>query len=75
MCAVTMPDRAIRDRVLSVLLEQERVIMLGCGDRSLRVRPALTVTPEIVQRALAALDRAIGVVEAELKRDGDVAYA
>ena len=61
MCAVTMPDRDVRDRVLAVLLEQERVIMLGCGDRSLRVRPALTVTSDVIQTALAALDRAISV--------------
>jgi hypothetical protein len=47
--------------------------MLGCGERSLRVRPALTVSSELVQLALAALDRAITVVEHD--RDRDVQYA
>jgi L-lysine 6-transaminase len=73
MCAVTMPDRVTRDRVLRVLMESEKVIMLGCGERSLRVRPALTVSSELVQLALAALDRAITVVEHD--RDRDVQYA
>lgn len=75
MCAVTMPDREIRDRVLKVLMESEQVIMLGCGHRSLRVRPALTVTSEIVQVALAALDRAVSLVEDDRDRDGHVQYA
>jgi L-lysine 6-transaminase len=75
MCAVTMPNRAIRDRVLAVLLESEHVIMLGCGDRSLRVRPALTVTSDVVADALAALDRAIDVVKRDQDRDGDAVYA
>lgn len=63
MCAVSMPDRAFRDRVLRVLLERERVIMLGCGERSLRVRPALTVGVTEIAVAVDALDRAIGLVE------------
>lgn len=75
MCAVTMPDATIRDRVLKVLMESEHVIMLGCGERSLRVRPALTVTAELVELALAALERALTVVEQDQDRSGDVQYA
>ena len=63
MCAVTMPDGRTRDRVLKVLLEREQVIMLGCGERSLRVRPALTVTTTDIEVGIAALDRAITTVE------------
>ncbi|HSK34673.1 MAG TPA: L-lysine 6-transaminase [Propionicimonas sp.] len=75
MCALTMPDRDVRDRVLKVLMERELVIMLGCGHRSLRVRPALTVTSEAIQLALAALDRAVTLVENDRDRHGDVQYA
>jgi L-lysine 6-transaminase len=75
MCAVTMPNATIRDRVLKVLMESEHVIMLGCGERSLRVRPALTVTAELVELALAALERALTVVEQDQDRSGDVQYA
>jgi L-lysine 6-transaminase len=75
MCAVTMPDRQVRDRVLRVLLDTEKVIMLGCGERSLRVRPALTVTSDVVELALEALDRAITLVEQDRDRDLDVQYA
>ncbi|HEY3337955.1 MAG TPA: L-lysine 6-transaminase [Propionicimonas sp.] len=75
MCALTMPDRDVRDRVLNVLMDSEKVIMLGCGHRSLRVRPALTVSSETIQIALAALDRAVTLVEQDRDRDGDVQYA
>lgn len=75
MCAVTMPDQDVRDRVLKVMLESERVIMLGCGERSLRLRPALTVTPELIELALGALDRALTAVEHDLDRSGHVQYA
>jgi L-lysine 6-transaminase len=75
MCAVTMPDQDVRDRVLKVMLESERVIMLGCGERSLRLRPALTVTADVVQLALDALGRALTAVEHDLDRSGHVQYA
>jgi L-lysine 6-transaminase len=33
--------------------------MLGCGPSSLRVRPALTISVEEVDQAVAALDRVL----------------
>ncbi len=75
MCAVTLPNRELRDRLLTVMMERERVIMLGCGERSLRLRPALTVTAELIQLALAALDRSLDVVENDLDRSTHVQHA
>ena len=43
MCAVTLESRQLRDRVVERLRTDERVLVLGCGTRSLRFRPALTV--------------------------------
>jgi hypothetical protein len=39
------------------------------------VRPALTVSSETIQIALAALNRAVTLVEQDRDRDGDVQYA
>jgi len=64
MCAVTLPNTRIRNEVLQRLMDEEHVIMLGCGERSLRVRPPLTVSSDDVGRAMAALDRALSTVEA-----------
>jgi L-lysine 6-transaminase len=58
MCAIDLPDDEVRDEVIKRLRE-ERVIALGCGHRSIRFRPALSVTEDEIRIGLAALDRAI----------------
>jgi L-lysine 6-transaminase len=59
MCAFTLPSAELRDRIVTVLREDERVMVLGCGTAALRVRPALTVTREEIDRGIAALDRVL----------------
>jgi L-lysine 6-transaminase len=62
MCAVTLPNREVRDEVLTRLRTDERVLALGCGAASLRLRPALTVSTAEIDRGLAALDRVLAAV-------------
>lgn len=64
MCAISLPDRAIRNEVIRRLADEERVLMLGCGVRSLRLRPPLTVTRGVLDRAVDALDRVLTTLEA-----------
>ncbi len=59
MCAISLPDPAVRDEVIRRLLADERVLTLGCGVRSLRLRPPLTVTRGVLDHALDALDRVL----------------
>ena len=59
MCAFSLPDGALRDAVLTDLRDVERVLLLGCGTRSVRFRPALTVSPDELAAGVAALDRAL----------------
>lgn len=58
-CAVDLPSRELRDDVRRRLFRDEHVMLLGCGERSLRFRPALTVTPDDLGRAVDALDRTL----------------
>ncbi len=60
LCAFSLPTGALRDQVLSSLREDEHVLLLGCGSRSVRFRPALTVSPEDLAEGVAALDRVLG---------------
>jgi L-lysine 6-transaminase len=60
MCAFSLPDKGLRDAVLTALREEEHVLLLGCGTRSIRFRPALTVTPDELVAGVAALDRVLG---------------
>jgi len=59
MRAFSLPDGALRDAVLTRLREQEHVLLLGCGSRSVRFRPALTVAVDELAAGVAALDRVL----------------
>ncbi len=59
MCAIDLPDTRLRDDVLRRMYRDHQVIALPCGDRSLRVRPPLTITEEEIERALEALTRSV----------------
>jgi L-lysine 6-transaminase len=50
-CALDLPDTETRDRLVKRLFEN-RLIMLGCGDRSIRFRPALNIPEEDLFRGL-----------------------
>jgi L-lysine 6-transaminase len=56
MCAIDLPETADRDEVVRVLRDDEQVLLLPCGDRSLRFRPALTVSSEELDLACDALE-------------------
>ena len=59
MCAITLPSAELRSQVITRLRTEQHVVMLGCGTSSVRVRPALTITAEELDRALAALDEVL----------------
>jgi L-lysine 6-transaminase len=59
MCAVTLATPELRDRVVAALRTEEHVIVLGCGARSLRFRPALTIAEGELAAGVAALDRVL----------------
>ncbi len=59
MCAIDLPDASTRDQVLDRLFSVEQVMLLGCGTRSVRFRPPLTVHADELARAVTALERTI----------------
>jgi L-lysine 6-transaminase len=59
MCAITLPTAQLRNEIITRMREDEQVLVLGCGASSLRVRPALTVTSDELDRGVAALDRVL----------------
>ncbi len=58
-CALDLPDPDRRNAVVHHLFTRERVIVLGCGDRSIRFRPTLTVGIEELDAAVDAIERAV----------------
>jgi L-lysine 6-transaminase len=62
MCAFTLPTAELRNEAIRRLREDERVLVLGCGDAALRFRPALTISQDELDAGLAALDRVLGAL-------------
>jgi L-lysine 6-transaminase len=62
MLAVDLPSRELRDGVLTDLRETEHVLALGCGRSALRFRPALSVSKDEIDEALAAVGRSVARV-------------
>ena len=60
--AVDLPDRGVRDQVVAELFEREQVIVLPCGERSVRFRPALSVSRDEIDEAVGALARTVSRV-------------
>jgi L-lysine 6-transaminase len=61
LAAFSLPDTATRARFLEELLRRG-VIMLGCGDRSVRFRPPLVVTQDELRRGLDAIEETLAAL-------------
>jgi L-lysine 6-transaminase len=59
MCAIDLPDGALRDEVITRLRETQ-VLVLACGQRTIRFRPALNVTTDELKVGVQALDDVLG---------------
>ncbi|MFI6739874.1 L-lysine 6-transaminase [Nonomuraea sp. NPDC050451] len=59
MCAFDLPDQAQRDALVTRLREEHGVLVLPCGPRSIRLRPALNIPEADVDHGLRALSEAL----------------
>ena len=55
MIAFNLPDNTTRDQFWKSAFELG-LLVLRCGDRSIRLRPALDTTPEIIEESLHIMD-------------------
>ena len=66
LCAVDVVNGMARDRILEIAQQRHHALFLGCGDRTLRLRPPLSVTREEIEDAVTRLREAV----AEVVREG-----
>jgi L-lysine 6-transaminase len=59
MCAIDLPDPSVRDRVIGMLRETQ-VLVLPCGERTIRFRPALNISTDDLKVGVRALDGVLG---------------
>lgn len=62
LCAFDLPSAALRDEFVTRLRREEHVVTLSGGERSVRLRPALTISEEEIGLAVAAMGRILGVM-------------
>ncbi len=55
MCAFDLPDAAKRDALIGILREEDRVLLLPSGQRSIRFRPALTISEDELAVGIKAI--------------------
>jgi L-lysine 6-transaminase len=60
IAAIDLGTRELRDAVLATLWREEHVIAFGCGECTLRLRPALSTTADEVDAGCDALNRVVG---------------
>ncbi|HSR23382.1 MAG TPA: aminotransferase class III-fold pyridoxal phosphate-dependent enzyme, partial [Candidatus Eisenbacteria bacterium] len=59
MCAIDLPDGSVRDEVIARMRDKQ-VLVLACGERTIRFRPALNVTTDELKAGVRALDGVLG---------------
>jgi L-lysine 6-transaminase len=55
MCAFDLPDPAQRDALLGILRDEDRILLLPSGLRSIRFRPALTISEDELAVGIKAI--------------------
>jgi 4-aminobutyrate aminotransferase len=58
--------KAERDRIVDVLAFERGVLMLGCGENTIRLSPPLILTKDQADIALDVLEECIGIVDREV---------
>ncbi|MDY0134927.1 MAG: aminotransferase class III-fold pyridoxal phosphate-dependent enzyme, partial [Atribacterota bacterium] len=64
MCAFDFPCPDLRDKFLKKMRERH-VLLLACGTRSVRFRPALNIAPEEIDRGLSLAKEALAELSKE----------
>jgi len=58
MCSFDLPSSEIRNKFKS-LCYKEKLLILGCGDKSIRFRPALNITKEVLDEGLLKIKKVL----------------
>lgn len=59
LCAFDMKDGAARNQFINDCMEKENMIVLACGDNSIRFRPFLDIKEADVREGLARMERVL----------------
>jgi L-lysine 6-transaminase len=66
MCAIDLPDQQLRDRLITQMRDAH-VLLLGCGERTIRFRPALNVSTDELRTGVRTLDAVLDQLSAQAR--------
>ena len=58
LCAFDLPSSDDRNRIIDIIMDNGALI-LGCGERTIRFRPSLTISTEEIDRGIKIIERSI----------------
>ncbi len=58
MCAIDLKDKSIRDNLRKKIFENGMII-LGCGEKSIRFRPRLSITKDNIDEAMEIIKKSL----------------
>lgn len=61
MCAFDLPDAQLRDKFKTMCYEN-KLIILGCGENSIRFRPPLTITKDEIDEGLEIIRKVLKLI-------------
>jgi len=60
-CAFSCKDSELRDKIVKKLFENG-LMMIGCGEKTLRFRPPVSIKKEHIDEGMTILDKVIGMI-------------
>lgn len=57
-CAMDLPSKELRDKLMEISLKNN-LLLLSAGEKSIRFRPMLTITKEVIDEAFGILDKSL----------------
>jgi L-lysine 6-transaminase len=61
LCSFDLPDAELRNE-FRIEAEKERLLILGCGEKSIRFRPMLNITDEELEEGLQVIEKVLKII-------------
>jgi L-lysine 6-transaminase len=64
LCSFDMPDGKLRND-FRIIAEKEKLLILGCGTKSIRFRPMLNITESELEEGLQVIEKVLTIMSSK----------
>ena len=61
LCSFDFPTREVRDE-FRITAEKEKLLILGCGEKTIRFRPMLNITDDELEEGLHVIEKVLRIM-------------